>query len=172
MKQFNNYVIHTERLSLRELSINDTLFIIELLNSEGWLKYIGDRNIKTEIQALDFIINGPIKSYNEKGYGLYLVELKNTKQAIGMCGIINRTFLNHPDIGFAFLPDFMGKGYGYEAASAVLNFAKNKLKLNKLCAITVTGNSNSIKLLKKLGFTFSEMIILPETKEKLQLYTN
>lgn len=168
----NNYVIHTERLSLRELTINDTLFIIDLLNSPDWLKFIGNRNIKTDIQALDFIINGPIKSYNENGYGLYVVELKDTKKPIGMCGIINRTFLNWPDIGFAFLPDYIGKGFGYEAANATLEFAKNSLKLNKLCAITVANNSKSIKLLEKLGFSFSEIIVLPETKEKLHLYLN
>ncbi|MBL7918571.1 MAG: GNAT family N-acetyltransferase, partial [Bacteroidia bacterium] len=160
------------RLSLREFTPGDTEFVIELVNSPDWLKFIGNRNINTEIEALDFIVNGPIKSYTENGYGLYVVELKSTNKPIGMCGIINRTFLNWPDIGFAFLPEYIGKGYGCEAAKATIEYAKNSLKLNKLCAITVANNTKSIHLLEKLDFTFSEIIILPDTKEKLQLYTN
>src|SRR4051812_34087354 len=105
-----NCILETKRLILREFNIHDTKFIIELVNSPGWIQNIGDRNIKTEEQATEYLQSGPLASYKQKGYGLYLVELKNDKTAIGMCGILKRDNMEYPEIGFAFLPAFMGKG--------------------------------------------------------------
>src|SRR5687767_3229567 len=113
-------ILETERLRLREFTLNDTAFIIELLNSPGWLKYIGERNVKTEEQAINYLQNGPMKSYLENGYGLSMVEKKVDDTPIGMCGIIRRETLDNPDIGFAFLPGYEAQGHGYEIASAVL----------------------------------------------------
>src|SRR6201986_3267525 len=120
-----NYILETERLRVREFTLNDAAFIIELVNSPGWLKYIGDRNIKTDDKAKEYLQNGPLKSYAENGFGLSMVELKSDGTPVGMCGIIKRVALEHADIGFAFLPQYMGKGYAYEIASATLLFAKN-----------------------------------------------
>ncbi len=97
----------------------------------------GDRNVKTEEQAKSYLENGPIKSYVENGFGLSLVEKKDDNIAIGMCGIIKRDNLDYPDIGFAFLPYFTGKGYAYEIASETLTYAKDKLKISKITAVTV-----------------------------------
>ena len=97
-------ILQTERLLLREFTEDDAAFIVELLNSPGWIQYIGDRNIKTEEQAREYLNNGPLKSYRQNGFGLYMVEKKDDHTPIGMCGIIKRDTLNNPDIGFAFLP--------------------------------------------------------------------
>lgn len=163
-------ILKTERLILREFNINDTTFIIELLNSEGWLKYIGDRNIKNEEQAKNYLINGPLKSYEENGFGLSLVALKETQKPIGMCGLIKRSYLTNPDIGFAFLPSYSSKGYGSEIASAVLSYAKNKLKMNTVDAITLPTNTYSIKLIEKIGMTYHSIFADPNTNEELLLY--
>lgn len=163
-------VLETPRLTLRKFTLNDTPFTIELLNTEGWLKYIGDRNIKNEEQAKHYLINGPLKNYNENGFGLSLVELKVTQTPIGMCGLIKRTYLENTDIGFAFLPAYSGKGYGYEIANATLNYAKNNLKIKTIDAITLPTNTNSIKLIEKLGMTYHSIFIDPNTKEELLLY--
>lgn len=166
-----SYILETARLRLREFTIDDTKFIIELLNSPGWLKYIGNRNVTTEEQAKTYLENGPLKSYIENGFGLWLVEKKDDDIAIGMCGIIKRDILDHPDIGFAFLPYFNGKGYAYEIASQTLIYAKDKLNISKIAAITVADNGKSIKLLEKTGFIFTRTICLPDGKEVL-LYSN
>jgi len=165
------YILETDRLKLREFTLNDAEFIVELLNSPGWLQFIGDRNIRTEEQAKHYLENGPIKSYKENGYGLSLVEKKEDNLAIGMCGIIKREFLDHPDIGFAFLPGFNGKGYAYEITSAAMDYAKHQLNLAKILAITVSDNSKSIRLLEKIGLKFIKTINLPTSKEELQLYS-
>lgn len=167
-----NYLFETERLKLRELTLDDTSFITELVNSEGWLRYIGDRNIKTKAQAQAYLENGPIKSYRENGFGLWLVELKEDKTPIGMCGILKRDQLEHPDIGFAFLPAFTGKGFAFEAAGATMRYANGKLNLSDICAIVMPENKSSVKLLEKIGMKYSKPFRFPDGKEELALYTN
>lgn len=167
-----DYIFQTQRLRLREFNENDAEFIIELVNSEAWLKYIGNRNIKTFDQARDYLINGPIKSYKDNGYGLCLVELINENIPIGMCGIIKRDTLEEPDLGFAFLPKYFGKGYAHEIAKQTLEFAKNHLNMNKILAITIPENLSSIKLLEKLGFSFQNNIKAPNNGGELKLFSN
>jgi RimJ/RimL family protein N-acetyltransferase len=165
-------ILNTERLLLKEFEISDAAFIVELVNTPGWIKFIGDRNIKTIEQAENYLKNGPLKSYQENGYGLYKVEEKMHRIPIGMCGIIKREVMNYPDIGFAFLPDYNNKGYAFEIASATLIFAKKHLHLNIISAITVPYNERSVKLIKKLGLSFHKKILLPGSNEEVELYDN
>ncbi len=165
------YILETERLRLRELTLADTQFVINLLNSPGWLKYIGDRNIKTEEQAQGYLQNGPMKSYRENGFGLALVERKEDKAKMGMCGIIKRPQLEHPDIGFAFLPEYTGKGYALEIAQATMQFAKEELNLKTIYGIVVPENLKSIKLLEKLGLQYMKPFYFPNSDEQLMLYS-
>jgi RimJ/RimL family protein N-acetyltransferase len=165
-------ILETERLILREFNPNDAPFIVTLLNSPGWLQFIGDRNVKTEEAAKDYLLNSPMKSYKENGYGLYLVETKDGHMPVGMCGIINRSTLPTPDIGFAFLPEYNGLGYAYEIASATMRYAINHLELSIISAITVANNSRSIRLLEKIGLRFHKVIVFPGTEEELLLFDN
>jgi RimJ/RimL family protein N-acetyltransferase len=167
-----NYILETQRLRLKEFTYDDTPFIIELLNSPGWIEYIGDRNVRTEEQAIAYLQNGPLKSYDKNGFGLSLVELKEDKVPIGMCGIIKRDDLDHPDLGFAFLPGYTSKGYAHEIASATLDHAKSSLGIKTILAITLPKNERSVRLLEKLGFIYSRMYISPVTNEELLLLTS
>lgn len=166
------YILETERLKLRQFTLDDTKFIIELLNSEGWIKYIGERNVKNEEDAKNYLQNGTLKSYEQNGYGLWLVETKENKISIGMCGIINRTELENPDIGFALLPEFTGKGFAFEIAKATILYAKEQLKLATIFGITVSYNIHSIHLLTKIGMRFLKIINLPDDPEELMLFSN
>lgn len=166
------YILETERLLLREFTWDDTAFIIELVNSPGWLKFIGDRNIKTEEQAQAYLDNGPLKSYREHGFGLWMVEKKDDKSKMGMCGLLKRDTLEHPDLGFAFLPEFTGKGYAFEIANATMTYACNTLKLPIIAAIVVPENAKSINLLEKIGMKLIQRMHLPHTPEELLLYNN
>ncbi|WP_281987544.1 GNAT family N-acetyltransferase [Aquimarina aggregata] len=155
-------ILTTSRLSLREFDINDASFILELLNSPNWLRFIGDKGVKTIEDATNYLKNGPIQSYLNNGFGLWLVELKGTNTPIGMCGLVNREILDNIDIGFAMLPNYMGLGYGFEIAYATLHYAKSNLKIPKIIAITDTNNIASIKLLTKIGLRFDKTLNLPE----------
>ncbi|MEY4930025.1 MAG: hypothetical protein RI909_749 [Bacteroidota bacterium] len=164
-------ILETERLALRELTLQDVSFIIELLNTPGWLKYIGERNVKNEEQAIAYLENGPIKSYREHGYGLWLVETKTDQRKIGMCGILRRPALEHPDIGYAFLPEFTGIGYAVEIAQAVLAYAFTSLQLTNLSAITLPENTRSIRVLEKIGMKYVKRFQFAGKDEELLLYS-
>ncbi|GAB3201889.1 RimJ/RimL family protein N-acetyltransferase [Pontibacter aydingkolensis] len=167
-----SHILETERLRLREFTLHDTAFVLELLNSPGWLQFIGDRNVKTKAQAKSYLKNGPLKSYCENGFGLWLVEKKDDSKAIGMCGILKRDTLKNPDIGFAFLPGFDGKGYAYESATATMAYANNKLKLPSIAAITIAENERSIRLLEKIGMACTGTVRLADDQDELLLYCN
>jgi len=161
----NQVILQTNRCNLRHFTLNDTAFIVRLLNSPGWLKFIGDRNVRTEEDATYYLLNGPLKSYRENGFGLYMVELKNYQTPIGMCGLLKREYLEHPDIGFAFLPEYTGAGYAFEAAQGILKHATENLDLQHLMAITLPHNHASIRLLEKLGMKFLRNITAPSNEE-------
>lgn len=122
------------------------------MNSEGWINNIGDRNIKTLEDAEKYIETKYFDSYNKYGYGPFLVSLKETETPIGSAGIYKRENLEHPDVGYVFLPEFWNKGFAVEAVNAVLKFASEKLDIKTIMAITLPNNQPSINLLKKLGF--------------------
>jgi len=157
-----NKILETERLVLQEFSIDDAEFILSLLNTPGWLKYIGDKNVRSVEYAVDYLEEGPIKSYKENGFGLWLTLLKNNNTPIGMCGLIKRESLDNIDIGFALLPEYSKLGYGYEIAQATINYAKHDLGIDKVVAITDSNNVPSIKLLNKLGLQFEKKLKLSE----------
>jgi len=163
-------ILETNRLYLREFVEDDDAFIFELLNSPTWLKYIGDRGVNSLDDARKFISEKYISSYKNNGFGLYAVILKDGNMPIGMCGLIKRDTLEDIDIGFAFLPDYISKGYGYESASAVLKFAKEKLKISRIVAITIKINLNSVNLLKKLGMKFEKSFFMDGDTEELMLF--
>jgi ribosomal-protein-alanine N-acetyltransferase len=171
MKPTHNNILETERLVLREFTIDDTDFIINLLNTPGWLKFIGDRQVRTEEQAKAYLLNGPIKSYRENGFGLCMVELKHDGTAIGMCGLLKREYLESPDIGFAFMPDFSGMGYAFEITEALVTYARKTLMLSSLMAITMQTNKSSIRLLEKTGFRFMKNIASPSVGGELMLFS-
>ncbi|HMG16436.1 MAG TPA: GNAT family N-acetyltransferase [Saprospiraceae bacterium] len=163
--------IETDRLIICELNISDAPFILKLLNTPSWIKYIGDRNIKTIQDAENYLTSGPIESYNKNGFGLFKIELKDNNHAIGMCGLIKRDVLDDIDLGFALLPEYEAKGYAYEASMGVLKMAKSDLNLNTILAITLPENTSSINLLKKIGLQFERLIKLKEDSEDLMLFS-
>src|SRR5690349_5438916 len=128
-------IIATQRLLLREFTTDDAPFILELLNDPAFLRYIGDKKVRTLDDAREYLVNGPIAMYQRHGFGLYRVELNETHTPIGMCGLLKREELPQPDIGFAFLPDYRNKGFAFEAAAAVLQDARERLQLDRVLAI-------------------------------------
>lgn len=165
-------ILETERLILREITADDTEFILDLLNQPSFIRYIGDRNVKTPERAQAVIENRYRQSYHELGYGLYVVELKETLEPIGFCGFVRREGLPETDIGFAFLPQFEKKGYAFESADAVMKYGRYVLNLRRVLAITSPDNESSIRLLEKLGFKFEKMLKLPPNNEEVRLFSS
>ena len=163
-------VLETERLILRRLSTADGQFILTLLNEPSFLRYIGDKKVRTLEDAAQYIVNGPVASYERHGFGLGMVELRESRTPIGMCGLLKRDELPDPDIGFAFLPDFWNRGFAFEAATAVLGDARERLGLERILAITTPNNESSINLLQKLGLKFERVIKMSEDPDAEELF--
>lgn len=163
-------ILHTERLYLRKfIPEKDASYFLSLVNSPGWLKYIGDRNVHTEEDALKYINDRVMKGYADHGYGGYTIIEKASGLPIGNAGLYKRPVLDHFDIGYALLPEFHGKGYAYEASAGVVEFARQE-GLKKLYAITVAYNERSIHLLEKLGLKFEKLFRMEGDPEELSLF--
>ena len=163
-------VIETKRLVLRRLSPDDAEFIVELLNQPSFLRYIGDKEVRNNTDAVRYIQNGPVASYEQLGFGLYLVELKDTGVPIGMCGLLKRDSLPDVDVGFAFLPSYWSQGYALESAAAVMTYGREALGLRRIVAITSIDNDASIRLLEKLGLRFERLIKLSADQSQVRLF--
>jgi RimJ/RimL family protein N-acetyltransferase len=150
-------ILQTERLNLRTVSVDDAPFYLGLLNEPSWIQNIGDRNVRTLEQARQAILDGPVAMQAERGHSLYVVERKDDQVPMGLCGLIKRDSLVDVDIGYAFKPAYWGQGYAFEAAQAVLHYAKDSVGLKRLAAITSPENGSSNRLLRKLGFQFEKL---------------
>jgi len=163
-------VLETERLVLRRMTDDDADFILSLVNEPSFMRFIGDKGVRNRADAVQYIRTGPVASYERFGFGLYLVELKEGRVPIGMCGLVKRDSLPDVDVGFAFLPAFWSKGYAFEAAVAVKAYGKDVLGISRLVAITNPENESSIKLLEKIGLRFERMIRLSEDRSEIKLF--
>ncbi|MCA1566364.1 MAG: GNAT family N-acetyltransferase [Acidobacteria bacterium] len=165
-------VLETERLNLRPLDAGDAAFILELLNGEAFLHNIGDKGVRTVEDAVRYILEGPVDSYTQHGFGLWLVELKEAGTPAGICGLVKRDTLPDADIGYAFLPRFWSRGYACESAAAVLSYASNALGLRRVLAITNPDNTGSIKVLEKIGLRFDRLVRLSDDAPEIMLFAS
>jgi len=143
---------------------------VALLNDSDWLRFIGDRGVRTLDDARRYIETGPMESYARHGFGLFLAELKTTGAPVGLCGLLKRDVLEDVDVGYALLPDFRGSGLAHEAAAATLRFAKDTVGLARVAAITNPENARSIRVLEKLGLRFERMIRLSADAPEIRFY--
>ena len=162
-------VAQTDRLLLRWAEPGDAPFVLELVNDPDWKTYIGDRNVRTLEDALQYV-NKIGAAYERTGLGLYVVERKLDRTPAGLCGLLQRGELPDVDIGFAFLPAFRGIGYAYESAVAVLAYGRARFGLERVAAITVAHNARSIALLEKLGMSYERTLRLTPNDPEVRLY--
>jgi [ribosomal protein S5]-alanine N-acetyltransferase len=161
--------LETPRLWLRCLGTDDAAFIVALLNSPGWLQFIGDRNVR-DLEAARAYIERRNEALTRYGSDLYLVELHN-KTPIGLCGVIHRDGLEDADLGFALLPEFGRLGYALEAAQRTLEHARTDLRLPRIAGITTPDNERSIRVLERLGFQLTGIVRLPNDDTDLNHYS-
>jgi RimJ/RimL family protein N-acetyltransferase len=162
-------VLETERLELRRLSPRDAAFIVELLNDADFLLNIGDKGVRNETDAFRYLSEGPLASYEKHGFGLWLVSVKE-EGPVGMCGLLKRDTLPDVDIGFAFLPQFRGRGYASEAATAVMRYGREALGIDRIVAIVSPGNERSINVLEKIGLRFDRTMVITPGEAAVQLF--
>lgn len=163
-------IAETERLVLRRLEGDDAAFMLGLLNDAAFLRFIGDRGVRTLDEARAYIVNGPMASYRRHGFGFWCVVLRETGAAIGISGLARRDTLGDVDVGFAFLPEYRSQGYALESAQAVMRLAREVYGLRRIVAITAPANAASAHLLEKIGLRFERMIRVAGEREEIRLF--
>lgn len=162
--------LESARLLIRPMSIIDAAFMLQLMNTSGWIGFIGDRNVKDRTAASNYILTRIIPSYHSYGFGLYLVLLKDSSKPVGICGLVKREGLMHPDLGFAILPEHENKGYTSEACKTILEYVEKNLTISTIYGITTQKNIAAKRVLEKQGLTFLKTVRLPQNQHEFLLY--
>jgi RimJ/RimL family protein N-acetyltransferase len=165
------HTLNTERLSMRWLRPGDEPLLLAVWNDPAFIQNVGDRGVRTTEEASEALGNGPLKLYADYGYGPYRVALIDGDEPIGICGLFKRENLDDPDIGFALLPDYCGRGLAFEAAVAVATHARDGLGLSRMTAIVSPQNSPSIGLIEKLGMHFERLLTMPGDDKEICLFS-
>ena len=164
-------IMQTERLAFYQLTLADAPLMLRLLNEESFIQNIGDRGVRTLAQAEQYLQDGPLRSYEQHGFGMYRLVRKSDSVNVGLAGLVFRAYLGIPDVGYALLPEFGGAGYASEAAIAVYQFGKNVLKLPEIVGIVSPDNFASKKILEKIGLVTVKQIMSADTQQWLDYYT-
>ena len=164
-------VAETVRLRIRHFNLEDAEFVMRLLNEPSFIKFIGDKGVRTLVEARAYLLTGPLAGYARFGFGLNCVELKESGAPIGMCGVLKRDTLPDPDLGYAFLPEYWSSGYAFEAAAAIMHHARDTFGLPRLLAVTTADNAASIRLLEKAGFQYTGPVRMPTDAAELKLFS-
>ena len=160
----------TERILIKPTSVGDSEFIFKLMNSPKFIQYIGDREINSVTSAKDYIKTKMLPQLHRLGYSNYTIFLKMDNIKIGTCGLYDREGLEGIDIGFAFLPQYEGRGFAFEAANRLKEAAFEEFEIEEIKAITSKENVSSQRLLEKLGLEMATTIRLPDDDEELLLF--
>lgn len=165
------FAVETPRLRLREFSAADAPYVLRQLNEPSFIDNIADRGVRNLEQARAYLLNGPMASYEKNGFGFWAVVEKRTGSSIGMCGLVKRPHLEHADLGYAFLPEYFGQGFAFEACAASIAAARHDFALPHLLAIVNPDNTPSRRLLEKLGFGHQRMLALHGDEPELCVYS-
>lgn len=155
---------------MQRVTGDDAALMLAVWNDPAFIEHVGDRGVRTEAEALAELERGAFRLYEDYGYGPYKLIRRDDAISVGICGLFKRDNLDDPDIGFAVLPDFCGRGYAAEAALAVIAHARDDLGIRELTAIVSPGNAASIGLIEKLGLTLRGMITMPGDEAAIRLY--
>ena len=167
----SSVVCETPRLVLKRPDPSlDAEFMLRLLNEDSFIRNIGDRGVRTRADAERYIVEGPLAVWTRHDFGLCRVETKDDATPIGVCGLLRREFLDAPDIGFAFFPEYWGKGYAFESAVGAIRHARETVNVERILGIVSPGNASSVRVLDKLGLRFSRRITLPNETDEVELY--
>ena len=163
-------VTETDRLSLRRLTHSDADFVLELFNQPSFVEFIGDKEVRSLADAVAYLEEGPLSMYRAYGFGPYLVADRRRDDALGLCGLYVRDYMDVPDLGFAFLRKVFRRGYALEASRAVMRVARTEFHLERIAALADPQNARSIGLLEKLGFAFERSLVVPGENRDTHLF--
>ena len=163
-------IAETSRLVLRELTVDDASFVLELVTDPSFLANIGDKGVHDLDTARRFILEGQWTAQQPPGYGQFLVECRITGMPVGVCGVLYREHLGISDVGCAFLERFRRRGLALEALRAVLDYARTTLGLDEVVALTAAHNQASLRIVEKLGMSYRRTVKMSDDDPGTLLY--
>lgn len=163
-------ILRSKRLAFFDLTNDDAALMLALLNEPSFIANIGDRGVRTLVQAEQYLAHGPLTSYRLHGFGMYRVARQSDGKSIGLCGLVRRDYLSSPDLGYALFPEFAGQGFATEAATAIFHYGKTVLNLPAIVGIVQASNVASKRVLEKVGLRSQGTVIVPDTGEELAFY--
>lgn len=162
--------ILTPRLCLREFTLADASFVLQLLNDPDFIRFIADKGVRSIADAEAYLQAGPLASYATNGFGLWAVAHRQTGLLLGMCGLIRRPDVPHVDVGYAFMPQARGQGYAVEAAAAARAYGLDVLALPRVVGFIDPANHASAKVLQAIGLHSQGMVSLPGVDGDTELF--
>ncbi|MCF8262981.1 MAG: GNAT family N-acetyltransferase [Melioribacteraceae bacterium] len=153
MMNNTQYLFETGRLGFRNLITEDAEEFYKLNSDYKVIQYTGDEEFANIKDAEDFLDS--YNHYAKFGFGRWAVELKDSGEFLGWCGLKFNEEINKVDIGFRFFRKYWGRGFATEAASASLEYGFNNYKLNEIIGRAQKANLASIKVLEKIGMKFT-----------------
>jgi RimJ/RimL family protein N-acetyltransferase len=162
--------LETPRLTLRRFTLDDAGFVLRLVNEPAFIANIGDKQVRSLDDARRYLADGPLAMYDKHGFGLWHVALRDGGASVGMCGLLRRDILPDVDLGYAYLPEYWGRGIASEAAEAVLRLAAGRFALRRVIGVVSQGNAASIRVLERLGMRFERMHALYPGEPEVRLY--
>jgi len=145
-----NIILQSPRLYFREFTKDDAQLLYELNSNANVIKYVHEPPPTPE-NIIDILQNSILPQYKLYGHGRWALHLKSNNEFIGWCGLKYIKEDDEIDLGYRFKEQYWGKGYGFEAVKATVDYGFNKLKLKRIVATALPQNIASWKIMEKCG---------------------
>lgn len=150
------HICETDRLVLREMTETDLDFLYEMQEDEEAARFLDALDSDRDAQRQKLAAYRQ-QMYGFYGFGIWIVLEKESGKPVGRAGLQMREGFEEPELGFAVLKKYRGRGYAEEACRAVLDYAKKELELKKMRVVVDRENRKSRNLCEKLGFIVDNM---------------
>ena len=147
-------ILTTERCRVREITEEDVPILYEIYGESGPAFQYTEGLFEDPEDEMAYTRDYIDHQYRFCEYGIWIVEDKTTGKIIGRAGLSNREGYEDAELGYAFALSFRHQGYATEVCRAILDYARDELGMERLNAFTLRENTDSVRLLKRLGFTF------------------
>ena len=162
----------TARTLLRRFTLDDIEALYLLTTIPAVIRYVGNTPIASHEAVIETLKTRLLRDYEVYGYGRFAVVWKATGAVIGFCGVKYLEEIGENELGYRYLPEFWGQGVAKESCRAVIDHAREALKLRRLISLIHPENEGSKNVVRKLGFTYESTQVIDRIikEQPLEVY--